>query len=80
MTCASHGWGFLRISDECHFEEEKSHLLKVFENNGYCRPLGLKALKKYSLGLRHKKYLNKVTDSNKKNMKNNTKPKSRILE
>lgn len=37
-----------RISDENHLEEEKSHLLKVFDNNGYSRQQGLKAFQRDS--------------------------------
>lgn len=39
----------LRISDESHFESEKSHLLNFFEDNDYNRLLGLKDFQKACL-------------------------------
>lgn len=36
----------LRISNEKHLEEEKSHLLKFFENNGHSKSQGLKAFQR----------------------------------
>lgn len=43
ITLATHA---LRISYEKHLEEEKTHLLKVLENNGYSKSQGLKAFQR----------------------------------
>ena len=41
----------LRISDDNSLESGKSHLLDVFENNGYSRSQGLKAFQKVHKGM-----------------------------
>lgn len=45
----------LRISDDSHLEQEKSHLLEVFGKNGYSRSQSLKAFHKACkfLGVKH---------------------------
>ena len=40
----------LRISDSDHLGEEKAHLLRVFEANGYSKSQGLKAFMNASRG------------------------------
>lgn len=45
----------LRVSDEICLDNEKTHILKVFENNGYSKHLGRKAFLKVSIGPRIRK-------------------------
>lgn len=42
----------LRISHDNQLESQNSHLLDVFENNGYSRAQGLKSFQKAYKGLR----------------------------
>lgn len=44
----------LRVSDENHTEDEKNHLLNVFEFNGYNKSMGIKDFQKSYKGLRIK--------------------------
>ena len=46
-----------RIFYDDHLDEEKAHLLKVFEENGYSRSQGLKAFMNASKGPRQKKIM-----------------------
>lgn len=39
----------LRISHEYNLEEQKTHILSVFENNGYRREEGLRALQNFCI-------------------------------
>jgi len=45
----------MRVSDVDHFSKEKSHLLKVFVNNGYSKKQGLKSFFKASKSHKVKK-------------------------
>jgi len=51
----------LRISDEDHLEEEKSHLLKVFKNSGCNKHQGVKAFQNVSSGPRSKEHIKEVS-------------------
>jgi hypothetical protein len=48
----------LRISDDEHINEEKTHLLKVFKDNGYNEHLGIKAFQNASKEPRDKEQTN----------------------
>lgn len=53
-------WPWLRILDEDHLEEEKSHILVFFKNNGYNKHDGVKDFQNASRGPRRKEHIEEV--------------------